>query len=156
MDPRKLQAKEEWPLPKTTKALRGFLDLTRYYRKFVQGYGGIAAPLNAMLKKGDFLWTEESRRAFAKLKRAMLSPLVLKMPDFNKTFVLECDACQGGIGAVLMQEGHLIAYSSQGLKGKALSLSTYEKEMLLYCWQCASGGNIYWGDLSSLRRINVA
>lgn len=68
--------------------------------------------------------------AFERLKEALMSPPTLSMPDFMEEFVLECDASQVGIGAILMQKGHPIAFISQGLKGKALSLSTYEKEML--------------------------
>lgn len=130
VDPKKLQAIEEWPLPRAPKALREFLKLIRYYRKFIQGYGGIAAPLNALLKKEAFVWTKGSCRAFEKLKHAMMSPPVLKMSYFNKEFILECDSSHGGMGTVLMQDGHPIVYSSQGLEGKALLLSTYEKEML--------------------------
>lgn len=54
VDPKKVNAIVEWPLPKTPKVSRGFMGLTRYYRKFVKEYGGIAAPLNDMLKKGGF------------------------------------------------------------------------------------------------------
>ena len=129
-DPLKISAMINWPIPKTPKALRGFLGLTGYYRKFVQGYGKLAAPLTALLKKNSFRWTEEVTRAFEALKSAMVNPPVLRLPDFSKSFIIECDASGGGIGAVLMQEGRPLAYLSQALKGKNLLLSTYEKEFL--------------------------
>lgn len=59
-----------------------------------------------------------------------MSPPVLAMPNFNGDFLFECNASKKGIKAVLMHNGHSLAYISQGLKGKALALSTYEKEML--------------------------
>lgn len=68
--------------------------------------------------------------AFQKLKQAMTKPPVLALPDFFKSFIIECDASGKGIGAILMQEGRPIAFLSQALKGKALDLSTYEKELL--------------------------
>lgn len=63
-------------------------------------------------------------------KQAVTSPLVLRLPDFTKPFTIECDAYGSGIGAVLMQKGRPIAFFSQALKGRALFLSTYEKELL--------------------------
>lgn len=130
VDPSKIAAIKEWPVPKNSKGLRGFLGLTGYYRKFIHHYGIIAAPLTSMLKKNAFAWTDNGLQAFADLKNALLHPPVLTMPDFTKTFVLECDASGTGVGAILMQEKRPLAYLSKSLKGKALNLSTYEKEML--------------------------
>ena len=96
----------------------------------MKGYGLIAAPLTALLRKDLFTWTPAASKAFQLLKDAMSSPLVLALPDFTKPFVVECDAFGLGVGAVLMQNQRPIAYHSQALKWKALALSTYEKELL--------------------------
>jgi len=129
-DPTKIGAMKSWPNPRTPKALRGFLGLTGYYRKFAKGYGGVAAPLTALLKKNSFVWSEKAEAAFRHLKELMSTPPVLGLPDFTKKFIIECDASGAGIGAVLMQNGRPLAYLSQALKGKSLFLSNYEKELL--------------------------
>lgn len=74
--------------------------------------------------------TSSAAAAFLKLKEAVTSPLVLRLPDFTQPFTIECDACGTNLGAILMQEGRHIAFLSQALKGQALYLSTYEKELL--------------------------
>jgi len=128
-DPGKIQAMVDWPLPKTTKALRGFLGLTGYYRKFIKGYGSIAAPLTAMLRHNSFTWTDLAREAFQALKEAVTHAPVLALPNFSHPFLIECDASGVGIGAVLMQSNKPIAFLSKALKGKALHMSVYEKEL---------------------------
>lgn len=89
----------------------------------------LASPLTALLKKDNFHWGEATDEAFVRLKQAVSSPSVLALPDFTKKFVIECDVSGKGIGAVLMQQGRPISFFSQALKGRALSLPTYEKEL---------------------------
>ena len=104
--------------------------LTGYYRKFVKNYGRIAAPLTTLLKKDAFSWTPEAPKAFEHIKQEMWIALVLAMPDFTKTFIVECDASQNGTGVVLMQEGRPSAFESFPIKGKYLHKVIYQKEML--------------------------
>ena len=126
-DPTKIQAVREWPVPVNLKQLRGFLGLANYYRRFVQGFRRIARPLTLLTKKDSFLWSEEATLAFSQLKDALYTTHVLALPLFDQQFVVETDACGHGIGAVLMQNGHPLAYISKHLQGKQLHLSIYEK-----------------------------
>ena len=130
VDLKKIEAMQDWPHPKNLKRLRGFLGLTSYYRKFVKNYGKIATPLTALLKKNSFTWTPAVAQDFQTLKMAMCTTPVLALPDFTKTFVLECDASRKGIGVVLMQEGQLLAFTNKQLSKRNLGKSIYEKEML--------------------------
>ena len=130
VDPKNIEAMQDWPHPKTLKILHGFLGLTGYYRKFVKNYGKIASPLTALLKKNSFTWIPFAAQAFQTLKMAMCTTSVLALPDFTKTFVLECDASGKGISVVLMQEGRPLAFTSKQLSERNLGKSIYEKEML--------------------------
>ena len=106
------------------------MGLTSYYRKFIKNYVLIVAPLTALLRKNAFDWSIAADLAFHQLKAAVSQPPVLALPNFNQHFIIECDASGTGLGAVLMQNQKPIAFHSQILKGKALQLSTYEKELL--------------------------
>ncbi|CAM8908644.1 unnamed protein product [Rhodiola kirilowii] len=129
-DPSKIKAVEQWPIPTTQKQLRSFLGLTNYYRRFIRNYSLIARPLTNLLKREGFLWGPEATQAFIDLKTALSSAPVLALPDFEKVFVVETDASNTGIGAVLMQEHHPICYISRALGPRRQPLSVYEKELL--------------------------
>nr|XP_051225897.1 uncharacterized protein LOC127343754 [Lolium perenne] len=129
-DKEKTQAMKDWPKPLSATELRGFLGLTGYYRKFVPRYGIIAKPLTQLLTKKGFQWNDQAQAAFEQLKLAMVNTPVLALPNFDRPFYIETDACATGVGAVLGQDAHPIAYFSKALGIKNQQLSTYEKEFL--------------------------
>lgn len=120
-----------WPKPQSIKELRGFSGLIGYYRKFVRGYGSISQPLTDRLKKNQFQWCLEAVEAFRSLKKAMITALVLKLPNFSKPFVIEVDASMKEMGAIVMQEQHPIAFINKSLGVENEGLSTYEKELMV-------------------------
>ncbi|CAA7397329.1 unnamed protein product [Spirodela intermedia] len=89
-----------YPTPKHLKALRGFLGLTGYYRRFVKYYATLSWPLNRLLKKNSFHWDFDAQDALHKLKVAMTSTPVLALPNFSQKFVVEIDASRHGIGEI--------------------------------------------------------
>jgi hypothetical protein len=120
-NPSKVAIVQKWPSPTSVKELRSFLGLAGYYRRFVKNFGIIARPLNDLLKKGT---------QFQLLELALVSALVLALLNFNEPFVVETDASDYRIGAVLQQQGHPLAYVSKTLGPRIQGLSTYEKESL--------------------------
>jgi hypothetical protein len=129
MDSAKVQAIHEWKVPRSAREVRGFHGLAGYYRKFIHNYDSIAAPLTTLLKEG-FAWGPEAASAFLALKEAVTSALVLAMPAFDKPFVVECDASSHGFGAVLIQEGHPIAFFSRPVAPRHQALAAYERELI--------------------------
>ncbi|WVZ78854.1 hypothetical protein U9M48_026502 [Paspalum notatum var. saurae] len=99
-------------------------------KRFVHNYGTIAAPLTALLRKDGFSRSEAATAAFTALKDAVTSAPVLAMPDFTKLFVVECDASSHGFGAVLVQEGHPIAFFSRPVAPRHRALAAYERELI--------------------------
>ena len=126
-DPAKVAVVRTWPIPRNLKELRGYLGFTGYYRKYMRHYGIISRPLTKLLKKGvQFQWTPAAETAFRTLQTALIQAPVLAVPDFTQRFVVETDACRYGVGAVLMQNGHPLAYLSKALSRKNQALSTYD------------------------------
>lgn len=115
MDPIKIEAIDSRPTPRNIKELRGFLGLTGYYRRFIKGYGILSRPLTDLLKKNKFNWNTSSTIVFNKLKSIMITKPLLVLPNFKKEFVVEIDACDEGLGTVLMQQDSPIAYMSKAL-----------------------------------------
>ena len=130
-DPSKVESIRKWPVPTDSKQLRSFLGLASYYRKFVRHFAILARPLTNLLKKGTlFIWTPDHDATFFALQQALISAPVLALPDFSKQFQIHTDASDAGVGAVLIQEAHPIAFVSKALGPRTRGLSTYEKEYL--------------------------
>jgi hypothetical protein len=151
VDPKKVQAVVDWPEPQDVHQVRSFLGLMNYFRKFIQGYSAQAAPLNELLQKGSkFTFDAPQRLAFEAMKAALTSAPLLALPDFvgargTKPFVVTTDASDYGIGAVLTQDGHPIAFESRKLTPYEATWTTTEKEMLaivhaLTVWRCYLDG----------------
>ncbi|KAF7806156.1 Ty3/gypsy retrotransposon protein [Senna tora] len=94
-----------------------------------RGYATVAHPLTELLKKNQFQWNETAAEAFDQLKRMMTQAPVLSLPNFQQQFVVETDASNSGIGAVLSQQGHPIAYFSKKLTSRMTKASTYVREL---------------------------
>jgi hypothetical protein len=102
-DPNKISIVASWPVPKSVKDLRSVSGLAGYYRKFVKHFGIISRPLTYLIKKHTcFLWTTAHSAACEALKQALISAPVLAIPNFAEPFIVETNASDEGIGAVLM------------------------------------------------------
>ena len=110
--------------------MRSFLGLAGFYRRFVKDFSTFAAPLHELTKKGVvFHWGKAHEESFDTLKDKLTHAPLLQLPNFGKTFELECDSSGVGNGGVLMQDGKPIAYFSEKLHGPILNYSMYDKEL---------------------------
>lgn len=103
MDKHKIQVVLECPTPTNVKQFRGFLGLTRYYRRFIKSYAPIASPLTDLLRKDNFSWSPWAQSSFLTLKQATTSTSMLVLSNVSQPFVLEIVASDLGIGVVLSQ-----------------------------------------------------
>ena len=116
--------------------MQQFLGLANHYRKFVKNFAAIAKPLHRLTEKNtDFKWTVECQHAFDALRACLISPPVLSYPDYSRRFVLDTDASDIGIGAVLSQVDAtgsevVIAYASRTLSRPEQRYCVTRKELL--------------------------
>lgn len=182
-DPDKIAAVAGWPRPNTTTEMRSFLGFASYYRRFVQGFAKMAAPLHRLVSevqrvqgrsKNQFLtdsWTSECEKGFNDLKATLVSAPVLAYANFSLPFILEIDASFNGLGAVLSQEqeGKVrpIAYASRGLKPTERNMSNYSSmklEFLALKWAVTEKFRDYllgqkctvWTDNNPLSHLETA
>ena len=117
VDSQKIEAVKNWPRPTTPTEVRSFLGLAGYYRRFVENFASIAAPMTKLTQKGaKFQWSDACERSFQLLKEKLTTAPVLTLPEGLDGYVVYCDASRVGLGCVLMQHGKVIAYASRQLK----------------------------------------
>ncbi|CAI7891175.1 unnamed protein product [Closterium sp. NIES-53] len=146
VDPKKIKAVRTWKTPENVKELQQFLGFANYYNRFVPQYAKIATPLTNLLKKNTpFKWEDVHQQAMEQLKTALTSAPVLILPDPEKNYVIEADASDQAVGAVLMQDQgkglQPIAYLSKKLHGAELNYPILDKEALAIItafktWRC--------------------
>lgn len=140
IDMEKVKPILDYQTPKTVKDIRRLLGLANFYQKFINNYSDITAPISDLLKKDKkkFSWSAEAEKSLGKLKEALISPPILANPDFNKEFIIESDASDLAVGAVLTQIQHngrrIIAYFSKKLNSTRRKYAAVEKECLAVLW----------------------
>lgn len=98
-----MKAIREWPPPKIVSEVRNLHDLTSFYRSFVKDFSTLTTPLNEIIKKNvGFKWGEKQEQAFAALKEKLTQASIHALSNFSKSFEIECDASNVGIGAILL------------------------------------------------------
>ena len=130
VDPAKVEAVLQWESPRSVSEIRSFLGLAGYYRRFVRDFSQVAAPLTRLTRKGvPFEWSEQCEQSFIELKRLLTSAPVLALPSGEEGFEVCTDASGVGLGAVLMQQGRVVAYASRQLKPHEESYPTHDLEL---------------------------
>ena len=130
VDPGKVRDVLKWEPPQTVSEIRSFLGLAGYYRRFKEGFSKIVKPLTSLLEKEkEFVWSDECQASFEELRRRLTTAPVLAMPDIHKSFDIYCDASRQGLGCVLMQEGHVIAYAPRQLRKHEQNYPTHDLEL---------------------------
>jgi hypothetical protein len=130
VDPDKIKSIMEWPTPKDVSNIRSFKGLAEYYRRFIKGFSKIGCPITTLQKKGiKFIWTSKCEERFQELKYLLTHAPMLKITNPDNDFLVCTDACKERLGGVLMQEGHVICYTSRKLNEHEINYVTHDLEL---------------------------
>ena len=150
-DPEKCAKVKDWPVPTGVGHVRSFLGLASYYRRFIKDFANVASPMLALLKKQcKFEWTEAHDKSFQVLKDALCSPPILAYPIDGLPYIVDTDASNTAIGAVLSQvqngEERVIQYASATLSQSQRNYCTTKRELLAVVYFLATKFRNYLGD----------
>jgi len=129
VDLAKVEAMVKWESPKSATEIRSFVGLAGYYRRFIEGFSKIVAPLTLLTRKDQpFTWTNKCEESFQELKRGVDEWSYIG--DVEKPFEVYCDASHLGLGCVLMQEKKAMTYASRQLKVHERNYPTHDLELV--------------------------
>lgn len=139
VDPDKVQAIVDIPVPRNQKDVRQFVGTASWYRRFISNFSTRLYPLTSMLKKGKrFEWNSEAQESWDDIRSCLIKSPILSCPNFDKPFTIACDASGVGLGAVLSQESEkgeiVVAYASRTLTRGEQNFSVTERECLAVLW----------------------
>ncbi|XP_052723874.1 uncharacterized protein LOC128193804 [Vigna angularis] len=158
VDPAKVRAVLEWESPRSATEVRSFVGLAGYYRRFIEGFAKIVAPLTQLTRKDQlFAWTDRCEASFQELKVKLTSAPMLVIPDTSKPFEVYCDASHQGLGCVLMQEKRAVAYVSRQLRIHERNYPTHDLELAavvfaLKIWRHFLYGSTFQKELNMRQR----
>jgi len=160
-DPEKISAVRDWPIPRTKKQIRSFLGFCSYYRKFIKGFSLIAKPLFSLTEDSvKFVWTEKCEEAFKELKKHLVSSPILSYPDSQGCFILDTDASNHGLGAVLSQKQggieKVIAYFSRVLNKSERNYCVTRRELLAIVESLRSFHHYLYGSRFVVRTDHIS
>ena len=120
----------EWSLPKNVSDIRSFMVITGYYQNFIEGFSKIPYPITSLQNKGKkFEWTKKCEECFNKLKHLLTIAPILKIDDPFKDFIVCTNACNEGLGGVLLQDNYVVAYEFIKLKDHEKNYATHDLEL---------------------------
>ncbi len=134
MDPVKIAGMAEWPAPTKKRKLRSFLGFTNFYWKFIKNYSKVVKALTTLTRNAEWKWGSTQDQAFVELKRHMAEDVILAIPNETDPFMVEADASEGAVSAVLSQKQnrkwHPVAFMSKSLSATERNYEIYDKELL--------------------------
>jgi hypothetical protein len=154
IDPSKMKAIQEWPLPATCKDLASFLGLCSFVRAHVRHYADLSGPLEEAKMREPLIHTEETVRCFEALKQALIQSPILSYPDYDKAFHIATDASQTGVGGVLFQPvndsehitpHNIVAIVSKKLNETQTRWPAYKKELFGVVYSLRKFHTYIWG-----------
>jgi hypothetical protein len=152
VNPKKVQAAQDFPRPTNEKGIKSFLGLVGYFRTFVQDFASKAKPLHELTRKDvEFVWTKTHEQSFKALKESLLKAPVLAFPNFQQEFLLTTDASGYAIGSILTQidqetsKEKLILCHSRSLKGAEMRYCNFDREILAVLYGVQQNRSYLWG-----------
>ena len=137
VDPEKVRAVLEMPVPKDVTAVQRLLGFTQYLSKFLPCLSDVTKPLRQLTQKNTaWLWDHPQQAAVDKLKQMVTNTPVLRYYSLQEEVTIQCDVSQTGLGALLLQNDQPVAYASRALTTTEIHYAQIEKELLAIVFAC--------------------